>query len=40
MLGDLKSGFEGTDQEKTVRKKKSINWIESSVSLNCRHISC
>jgi hypothetical protein len=31
---DLESGFEGTGQEKTVRKKMSINLADGGVSLN------
>ena len=33
-LVDLESGFEGTGQEKTVRKKMSINLTDGGVSLN------
>lgn len=33
-LMDLESGFEDTGQEKTVRKKKSINSAGCCISLN------
>ena len=35
---DLESGFEGTGQEKTVRKKMSINSADGGVSLNWRQV--